>query len=144
MTQDMSDMLAPIVGAETSVVLWVRLDGLPISKNRRTMVGRGHVYTAPTAKVWMESVRDTCKRVRFGTVKRTDKLAMGVIVSAVHPKTFDIDGALPCLVDGVLAGLAADEENFARPPDHLVWHIFASKEQHDMDSTEVCVLKLKE
>ena len=144
MTQGMSDMLASVVETNASLVLWVCLDGLPVSKNRRTLVGRGHVYTAPTAKAWMESVRDICKSVRLGTVKRTDKLAMGIIVSAVHPKTFDIDGALPCLVDGVLAGLAADEENFARPPDHLVWHIFASKEQHDLDTTEVCVLKLKE
>lgn len=144
MTQGMLDMIAPIAGTQTILVLHVCLDGLPVSKNRRSMVSRGHLHTIPSADKWMESVRDICRRVRVGSVGRSDKLALAVIVSARHPKTFDIDGALPCLVDAVLAGLAADEENFKRPPDHLVWRIFASKQQHDVDSTEVCVLKLKD
>ena len=51
------------------------------------------------------------------------QMSVAVLIESPHAFTFDLDGAMPCLIDAVLAGLS-DRKN---PPDQWITELVARK-----------------
>lgn len=115
--------------------------GLPPSKNRRTRVNKkkGTIYTEGSVRAWMEAVAFDVHHQR--KMAWEPGMHLTIIVrfwcTENHLWKWDVDGALPCLVDAVCAGLMPDDRK--RPPDEWVTTLLAIKEKADWDSTHITV-----
>lgn len=114
-------------------------DSLPPSKNRRTAIDKrtAHLYTTSEAREWMGQVKvETALAKKHAWTDGTEvqMFVYFYVKQGVH--TFDIDGAMPCLVDAVFAGLAPQRKN---PPDGWVMRMIVIKTLADRDATRVVV-----
>jgi hypothetical protein len=109
---------------KVKLLLDVRIEGIPPGKNRRTRYGKGIVYTNDDVRLWMETTALLCRAQRKGAWQAGMEVILDVRIEAHALHTFDLDGALPCLVDAVMMGLA---DGVNRPPDAWIVEITAGK-----------------
>lgn len=119
-------------------LLDIVLDSRPPSKNARTRFNRvtGGIYTEPTVRGWMDDVIIQVRRAKTRSWMPDEDVSLVVeivVVRGLHK--FDLDGALPVLVDAIMAGLIAPTME-CRAPDQWVTHIQASKRLGDKDATQ--------
>jgi Holliday junction resolvase RusA-like endonuclease len=122
-------------------LLDIWLPGVIPSKNARTRVNTqtGRLYTEPSVRAWMEEVAFSVRRKRTAFWQKGMDMEMFVVVHCSDKGVwkFDLDGALPCLVDAVCEGLMPDDRK--RPPDEYITHLEAWKLRDDKDGVLVRV-----
>lgn len=116
----------------------VTIAGLPPSKNRRTRFNRatGTIHTSEEVRDWMDTTAFMVRKARVRAWTWGRPIHMTVCLYARTLYKWDLDGALPCLVDAVMAGLS---DGTKRPPDQWIVHIDAGKERAEAPCVHVVV-----
>ena len=128
----------------TLLDLWI--PGIPPGKNRRTRMNTktGRLYTEPSVRAWMAETALQVRLARKGVWKKGMDVQVWVVMHCADKGAWkwDLDGALPCLVDAVMAGLMPEDRK--RPPDEYVTHIDAWKIRAGNDGALVQVEVVEE
>ena len=117
----------------------ISLQGVPPSKNARTRFNRrsGVIYTAGAVRAWMEATALQVRLARKATWQPGMEMVVVVQFVCQDMHAWDLDGALPCLMDAVCAGLMPADRK--RPPDEYVVELTARKVRGNADVTSVSV-----
>jgi hypothetical protein len=119
------------------LLLDIVIQGRPPSKNARTRFNRrtGVIHTDDVTRAWMEAVAFEVRLQRKAVLPPSTPIAISVVITVTKGlHTFDLDGALPCLVDAVFTGLS---DSAGRPPDQWLDSMTVSKQFTCRDETHV-------